>query len=100
MSKKQTNPYITAQIQIETAAKKLGLEQHVIEILKRPMRVLKVAFPVKMDDGTIRVFEGFRSQHNDAIGPTKGGIRFHPDVNEDEVKALSMWMTFKSGVMG
>jgi glutamate dehydrogenase len=100
MTQQQNNPFLTAQRQIETAAQKLGLAQHVIEILKRPMRVLKVAFPVKMDDGSIRVFEGFRSQHNDAMGPTKGGIRFHPDVNEDEVKALSMWMTFKSGVVG
>jgi glutamate dehydrogenase len=100
MTQQQNNSFLTAQRQIETAAQKLGLAQHVIEILKRPMRVLKVAFPVKMDDGSIRVFEGFRSQHNDAMGPTKGGIRFHPDVNEDEVKALSMWMTFKSSVVG
>jgi glutamate dehydrogenase len=94
------NPYVTAQRQVEAAAKKLGIEQHVIEILKRPMRVLTVNFPVKMDDGSIRVFEGYRSQHNDAIGPTKGGIRFHPDVTIDEVKALSMWMSFKCGVVG
>ncbi|WP_051271362.1 Glu/Leu/Phe/Val family dehydrogenase [Shimazuella kribbensis] len=85
---------------METATHKIGLAQHVIEILKRLMRVLKVTFPVKMDVGSIRVFEGLRFQHNDAMGPTKGGIRFHPDVNEDEVKALSMWMTFKSGVVG
>jgi glutamate dehydrogenase len=96
----ERNPYFIAQQQIEAAASKLGLEKHVIEILKRPMRVLHVTFPVKMDDGSIRVFEGYRSQHNDAVGPTKGGIRFHPDVNEDEVKALSMWMTFKSSVVG
>jgi glutamate dehydrogenase len=94
------NPYITAQQQIEAASQKLNITQHVVEILKRPMRVLHVSFPVKMDDGSIRVFEGFRSQHNDAIGPTKGGIRFHPDVTIDEVKALSMWMTFKCGVVG
>lgn len=100
MEQKHHNPFLTAQEQIETAAQKLNLKPHVTEILKYPKRVLKVTFPVKMDDGTIRVFEGFRSQHNDAIGPTKGGIRFHPDVNEDEVKALSMWMTFKSGVVG
>lgn len=97
---KIANPYLTAQKQIESAAQKLNIASHVVEILKRPMRVLHVSFPVKMDDGSIRVFEGFRSQHNDAIGPTKGGIRFHPDVNEDEVKALSMWMTFKCGVVG
>lgn len=78
----------------------LGLETHVIEILKRPMRVLSVSFPVKMDDGTISVFDGFRSQHNDAMGPGKGGIRFHPQVTVDEVKALSMWMTIKCQVVG
>ncbi|SHF26104.1 glutamate dehydrogenase [Seinonella peptonophila] len=100
MIEENMNPFLTAQKQIETAANKLQLPQHVIEILKRPMRVLKVTFPVKMDDGSMRVFEGFRSQHNDAVGPTKGGIRFHPSVTEDEVKALSMWMTFKCGVVG
>ncbi len=93
------NPYQTVQTQIETAAAILGLERDIVEILKRPKRVLCVNFSVKMDDGSVRVFEGFRSQHNDAIGPTKGGIRFHPDVNMDEVKALSMWMTFKCGVV-
>ncbi|WP_171505946.1 Glu/Leu/Phe/Val family dehydrogenase [Brevibacillus borstelensis] len=93
------NPYEIVQTQIETAASLLGLERGVVEILKKPKRVLYVSFPVKLDDGSIRVFEGFRSQHNDAIGPTKGGIRFHPDVTLDEVKALSMWMTFKCGVV-
>ncbi|WP_409345264.1 Glu/Leu/Phe/Val family dehydrogenase [Paenibacillus sp. MBLB4367] len=94
------NPFQIAQKQIETAAALLNLPQHVVEILKRPMRVLSVTFPVKMDDGSVKVFEGYRSQHNDAIGPTKGGIRFHPDVTLDEVKALSMWMSFKCGVVG
>ncbi len=94
------NPYHIVQKQIEDAAGLLDVEPHVIEILKKPKRVLSVSFPVKMDDGTVRVFEGFRSQHNDAIGPTKGGIRFHPDVTMDEVKALSMWMSFKCGVVG
>ena len=94
------NPYQIAQNQIEKAAEKLGLENHIVEILKKPMRVLSVSFPIKMDDGSIQVFDGYRSQHNDAIGPTKGGIRFHPDVTLDEVKALSMWMSFKCGVVG
>lgn len=94
------NPYTIVQTQIEKAASQLGMPRHVIEILKKPKRVLTVNFPVKMDDGTIRVFEGYRSQHSDAIGPTKGGIRFHPDVTLDEVKALSMWMSFKCGVVG
>ncbi|MCI1695545.1 Glu/Leu/Phe/Val family dehydrogenase [Aneurinibacillus aneurinilyticus] len=98
-SEEVLNPYQIVQTQIETAAKILGLDRGIIDILKKPMRVLSVNFPVKMDDGSIRVFEGFRSQHNDAIGPTKGGIRFHPDVTMDEVKALSMWMSFKCGVV-
>ncbi len=94
------NPYLIVQQQIEQAAAKLDIPKHVVEILKRPQRVLCVSFPVKMDDGSIRVFEGYRSQHIDAIGPTKGGIRFHPDVTQDEVTALAMWMTFKCGVVG
>lgn len=94
------NPYEIVQKQIEVAAAKLNLPKHAVEILKKPKRVLAVSFSVKMDDGSIRVFEGFRSQHNDAVGPTKGGIRFHPDVTLDEIKALSMWMTFKCGVVG
>lgn len=93
------NPYEIVQKQIESAAAILNLPKHVVEVLKKPKRVLSVSFPVKMDDGSIRVFEGYRSQHNDAIGPTKGGIRFHPDVTLDEVKALSMWMSFKCGVV-
>jgi glutamate dehydrogenase len=100
VTKENLNPYEIVKKQIETAATKLGLEPHIIEILKRPMRVLSVSFPVKMDDGSIRVFEGYRAQHNDALGPTKGGIRFHPDVTLDEVKALSMWMSFKCAVVG
>ena len=99
-SKEHLNPYTIAQRQIDKAAKILGLSPDVAEILKKPKRVLAVNFPVKMDDGSIRVFEGYRSQHIDVIGPTKGGIRFHPDVTIDEVKALSMWMTFKCGVVG
>lgn len=98
-SQEELNPYEIVQTQIEAAAEILQLDRNIVEILKKPLRVLSVNFPVKMDDGTIRVFEGFRSQHNDAIGPTKGGIRFHPDVTIDEVKALSMWMSFKCGVV-
>jgi glutamate dehydrogenase len=94
------NPYQIAQQQVDAAASLLQLPEEIIGILKRPMRVLTVNFTARMDDGSIRVFEGYRSQHNDAIGPTKGGIRFHPDVTLDEVKALSMWMSFKCGVVG
>lgn len=96
----ELNAFKIAQQQISAAAAKLGLEPEIVEMLKEPQRVIEVNFPVKMDDGSIRIFKGFRSQHNDALGPFKGGIRFHPDVNVDEVKALSMWMTFKCGVVG
>ncbi|MDD3737947.1 MAG: Glu/Leu/Phe/Val dehydrogenase [Lentimicrobiaceae bacterium] len=68
--------------------------------MKEPERLIEVSIPVKMDDGSIKVFKGFRASHNTAIGPAKGGIRFHPDVNADEVKALSVWMTFKCGIIG
>ncbi|USB33175.1 Glu/Leu/Phe/Val dehydrogenase [Paenibacillus sp. YPG26] len=94
------NPFEIVQKQIDEAASYLNLPKHVTDILKRPKRVLTVNFPVKMDDGSVVVFEGYRSQHNDAVGPGKGGIRFHPDVTLDEVKALSMWMSFKCGVVG
>lgn len=94
------NAYEIVKRQIDKAAEHLGVDQSVIDILKKPMRVLSVSFPVRMDDGTIQVFEGFRSQHNDALGPAKGGIRFHPEVTRDEVIALSMWMTFKCSVVG
>lgn len=100
VEKENLNPYEIVQKQIDAAAALLGLRSDAVEILKRPKRVLAVSFPVKMDDGSVRVFEGYRSQHNDAVGPTKGGIRFHPDVTMDEVKALSMWMSFKCGVVG
>lgn len=89
-----------AQTQIRIAVDKLGLSEDVFELLKEPQRVLEVSIPVKMDDGSIKVFKGYRSQHNDAVGPYKGGIRLHPSVDLDEVKALSIWMTFKCGIVG
>jgi len=94
------NPFKIVQRQISEAGKCFALDPAIEEILKEPKRVLMVTFPVKMDNGTTKVFKGIRSQHNDAIGPCKGGIRFHPDVTVDEVKALSMWMTFKCSVVG
>ncbi|HNR05483.1 MAG TPA: Glu/Leu/Phe/Val dehydrogenase [Bacillota bacterium] len=94
------NPFLNAQKQVKTACDKLGLDPKVYEILKQPMKVLEVAIPVKMDDGSLRIFTGYRAQHNDAVGPTKGGIRFHQNVNRDEVCALSIWMTFKCCVTG
>lgn len=95
-----TNPYEIVQRQLHMALDRLGTEPQVFEILRTPMRVLEVSIPVRMHDGSVRVFKGYRSQHSDVLGPTKGGIRFHPDVNIDEVKALSMWMTFKTAVVG
>ncbi|SCG81985.1 glutamate dehydrogenase [Proteiniborus sp. DW1] len=100
MAEKTLNPFEIVQQQIKSACDKLGTEEAVYELLKQPLRTLEVNFPVKMDDGSIRVFTGYRAQHNDALGPAKGGIRFHPGVNFDEVKALSAWMTFKCGVVG
>lgn len=94
------NPFEIVQEQIEAAARKLNLDQQIVDILLKPKRSLSVSFPVRMDDGQVKVFEGFRVQHNDAVGPAKGGIRFHPEVNLDEVKALAAWMTFKCGVVG
>ncbi len=100
MSKENLNPFKNAQKMVKAACDKLNMEPSVYEILKQPLRVLEVSIPVKMDDGSTKVFKGFRSQHNDAVGPTKGGIRFHPNVTIDEVKALSIWMTFKCSVTG
>ncbi len=100
VSKETLNPLESAQAQVKKACDKLGLESYVYEILKEPQRVIELSIPVKMDDGTTRVFKGFRSAHNNAMGPTKGGLRFHPAVTRDEVKALSIWMTFKCSVAG
>lgn len=100
MPEETLNPFLIAQKQVRWAVTELGLPEAVYEILKQPLRVLEVAIPVVMDDGSVRVFTGFRSQHNDAIGPTKGGLRFFTEVSADEVKALSMWMTFKCAVLG
>ena len=94
------NVFEIAQMQIKDACDKLNCKPAVYEVLKQPLRVLEVAIPVKMDDGSIKVFTGYRSQHNDALGPAKGGLRFHPTVTVDEAKALSMWMTFKCAVVG
>ncbi len=100
MSEKTLNVFEIVQKQIKDGCDMLGLEPAVYELLKQPQRFMQVAIPVKMDDGTVKVFDGYRSQHTDALGPTKGGLRFHPDVYADEVKALSMWMTFKCAVVG
>jgi len=81
------------------AAEKCGLEPGLCEVLRRPRRALSLSLPVKMDDGSIRVFEGFRVQHNSARGPCKGGIRYHPNVTFDEVRALATWMTWKCAIV-
>ena len=85
---------------LHIACEKLGMPADVYEILKYPQRMVEVSIPVKMDDGSVRVFTGFRAQHNTAVGPSKGGIRFHQNVTRDEVAALSIWMTFKCSVTG
>lgn len=100
MANENLNPLIAAQQRVKVACDKLGLGTDVYEILKNPQRIIEVSIPVKMDDGSMRVFTGFRAQHNTAIGPSKGGVRFHPNVTRDEVAALSIWMTFKCSVTG
>lgn len=95
-----TNPYDIVRHLIEQATQRLELPEPVYHILKKPKRVMEVSIPVRMDDCTLRNFTGFRSQHIDILGPTKGGVRFHPNVNEDEVKALSMWMSLKASILG
>ena len=97
--KENLNLLTSTQTIIREALDKLGYPEQVYELLKEPMRMLTVRIPVRMDDGSVKIFTGYRAQHNDAVGPTKGGVRFHPDVTEDEVKALSIWMSLKSGIM-
>lgn len=93
------NPYDTVLKVVKEAADILGYTASDIEAIKYPERELKVAIPVRMDNGTTKVFEGYRIQHSTSRGPAKGGIRFHPAVNLDEVKALAAWMTFKCAVV-
>ena len=93
------DPWKNALKQLDDAAKILKLDPGVRDILATPKKVLIVGLPVKMDNGKIKVFTGYRSQHNDFRGPHKGGIRYHPDVTIEEVKALSMWMTWKCAIV-
>lgn len=90
---------VSTQTVIKQALEKLGYSESMYELLKEPLRMLTVRIPVRMDDGSVQVFTGYRAQHNDAVGPTKGGVRFHPDVTESEVKALSIWMSLKAGIV-
>lgn len=96
----ELNPFKIAQAQLDKAAKALNLDPAAHAMLREPMRTLIVRFPVRMDDDTVKVFTGFRCQYNDARGPTKGGLRFHPEETMDTVKALAAWMTWKTAVVG
>ncbi len=98
-TKKSYNPYDNMLEVLEEAAQNLGLDKNDYEAIKYPERELKVSVPVEMDDGSVRVFEGYRVQHSTSLGPSKGGIRYHQDVNIDEVKALSAWMSLKCAVV-
>ena len=100
MSKETLNPLANAQAQVKKACDALGADPAVYELLKEPQRIIEISIPVKMDNGSIKVFKGYRAAHNDAVGPYKGGIRFHQNVNADEVKALSIWMSIKCQVTG
>jgi glutamate dehydrogenase (NAD(P)+) len=92
------NPFSVALKQLDEASKIIGIDKGMHDILAQPKRILIVSIPTRMDNDEIHVFTGFRSQHNDARGPFKGGIRYHPQVSIDEVKALSMWMTWKCAI--
>ncbi|WP_336849027.1 Glu/Leu/Phe/Val dehydrogenase [Staphylococcus nepalensis] len=95
----ENNDLVTSTQEImKEALHKLGFDDGMYELVKEPLRFLEIRIPVRMDDGTVKTFKGYRAQHNQAVGPTKGGVRFHPDVNVEEVKALSMWMTMKCGI--
>lgn len=92
------NPFTIAQSQLDDAAEVLGLDHDMHQFLRQPMREFHFTIPVKMDDGSVRTFNGYRVQYNDARGPAKGGIRFHPDETIDTVRALAAWMTWKTAV--
>src|SRR6202795_3502276 len=93
------NPYRIAQIQFDIAAEHLKLDPGLRQILRTPKRIMEVSIPTKMDNGQVKVFTGFRVQHNIARGPAKGGLRYHPNVTLDEVKALAMWMCWKTATV-
>ncbi len=92
------NPFAIAQAQLDEAADVLGLDENMHMFLRQPMREFHFTIPVRMDDGSVRTFNGYRVQYNDARGPAKGGIRFHPDETIDTVRALAAWMTWKTAV--
>jgi len=91
--------YEVVKHQINNAAEAMGLSDKIRTIISEPMRTMEVSIPVEMDDGNVKVFKGYRCQHNNVLGPTKGGVRFHQNVNENEVKSLAAWMTVKCAVV-
>jgi glutamate dehydrogenase (NAD(P)+) len=95
----ELNPFQIAQRQLDEAAELLGLDEATHQLLRWPRRELRVTIPVRMDDGGVQVFHGYRVQYNDARGPTKGGLRWHPDETIDTVRALAAWMTWKTAVV-
>jgi glutamate dehydrogenase/leucine dehydrogenase len=95
----KSNPYEQARKQVDTVAPHLDVDEGILEKLKYPRRELTVYCPTKMDNGSLKMFKGYRVRHNDTRGPAKGGLRYHPEVDLDEVKALAMWMTWKSAVV-
>ena len=98
LAKENLNLFTSTQVIIKKAISYLGYSDEMYDLLKEPLRLMTVQIPVRMDNGSVKIFTGYRSQHNDAVGPTKGGVRFHPEVSEEEVKALSMWMSLKCGI--
>ena len=99
MKNKAYNPFEAAQKQFDHAADLLELDQPTKDLLRNPIREFHFIIPVRMDDGKTKIFRGFRVQHNDARGPAKGGVRFHPQETIDTVRALAMWMTWKTAVL-
>jgi glutamate dehydrogenase/leucine dehydrogenase len=96
----QKNFFSDIQKQFREIATELKLEPEILQELEEPHRIIKFQIPVLMDNGKKKIFFGFRSQHNNALGPYKGGIRYHPDVSEGEIKVLSMLMTWKCALVG
>src|SRR3989442_5580126 len=94
------NPFRLAQLQLHKVADTFGIDDRLVEVLKQCKKTVEVSIPTSMDDGSVRAFTGYRVTHNVSRGPSKGGIRYHPDVTQDEVKALAMWMTWKCALMG
>jgi glutamate dehydrogenase (NAD(P)+) len=94
------NPFLLAKQQLQKVADTFGIDDRLVEVLKQCKKTVEVSIPTSMDDGSVRAFTGYRVTHNVSRGPSKGGIRYHPDVTQDEVKALAMWMTWKCSLMG